>query len=138
LHVCHLFLALPLLALPVFWLWPWPVALPLNASVVALSLVVYAYAWKTWRLPRVHGFEAMLGRQGQVVAVGAADVTLQPGNELWSARVAGEQLRVGDNAVVVGAESLVLRVRRAAGDPRPADRPARGQGSNPGSQPRSE
>jgi membrane protein implicated in regulation of membrane protease activity len=124
--MCHFFLALPLLALPVFWLWPLPVALPLYTGAAALSLLAYTYAWKAWRVPRHNGLEAMLGLQGKVIAVGTRDITLQLGSELWSAQVAGELLRIGDKAEVIGADGLVLRARRAASDSRPNGSPRPG------------
>lgn len=136
--MCHFFLALPLLALPVFWLWPLPVALPLYTGAAALSLLAYFYAWKAWRVPRLNGLETMLGLQGKVIAVGTRDITLQLGSELWSAQVAGELPRVGDKAEVIGADSLVLRARRAASDSRPAGSPAHGRESSLECQPRSE
>ena len=69
--MCHLFFALPLLALPVFWLSPLSVALPLYG--VGVSLLAYAYAWKAWRMPRMNGLDAMLGMQGKVVVKGAGE-----------------------------------------------------------------
>ncbi len=117
--MCHLFLALPLLALPVFWLWPLSVALPLYAGLVTVSLLAYFYAWKAWRMPRLNGFEAMIGRQGKVVAVGTRDITLQLGGELWSARPVGEQPLIGEKVVVIGADSLTLCVRGAVTKPGP-------------------
>lgn len=122
--MCHLFFALPLLALPVFWLSPLSVALPLYGVAAAVSLLAYAYAWKAWRMPRMNGLDAMPGMQGKVVVKGAREVTLLVHGELWSARADGEELAVGDTATVVAAEGLMLRVRRGAVDPRQAGPPA--------------
>lgn len=118
--MCHLFFALPLLALPVFWLWPVSVALPLYVVAVAGALLAYAYAWKAWRMPRMNGLDAMLGMQGKVVATGAREVTLLVHGELWSARAVGEELAVGDTATVVAADGLILRVIFGSVDPRHA------------------
>jgi len=122
--MCHLFLALPLLALPVFWLWPLSIALPLYGVLLAVALLTYAYAWKAWRMPRVNGLDAVVGMQGKVVATGTREVTLLLGGELWLAQTAGERLAVGDKAVVVAADGLVLRVRGGAVDSRQAASPA--------------
>ena len=86
--MCHLFFALPLLALPVFWLWPVSVALPLYVVAVAGALLAYAYAWKAWRMPRMNGLDAMLGMQGKVVATGAREVRVGVATAGW--RVDGD------------------------------------------------
>jgi membrane protein implicated in regulation of membrane protease activity len=114
--MCHLFLALPLLALPVFWLWPMSIAAPLYASAVAVALLTYAYAWKAWRMPRLNGLEAVLGMRGKVVAVGARNITVMLGGELWSARTADECLAIGDKVVVTATNGLMLQVRGGAPD----------------------
>jgi len=80
-----------------------------------VSLLVYAYAWKAWRMPRLNGLDAVLGLQGKVVATGTRELTLCVRGELWSARTAGERLAVGDKAVVIAADGLMLRVRGSGG-----------------------
>ncbi len=127
--MCHLFFALPLLALPVFWLWPLSAAVPLYGMAVGASLLAYVYAWKAWRMPRMNGLDAVLGMQGKVIATSMRDVTLQLGGELWSARTVGERLAVGDKAVVIAADGLELRVRGGAVDSRQAGPPACKHGS---------
>lgn len=110
--MCHVLFALPVLALPVFWLLPLSIAIPVYAAAAALSLGVYACAVKAMRLPRLNGTDGMLGATGRVAQVSERGATLIVHGELWSADSSGEKLAVGDQAVILGVEGLRLRVRK--------------------------
>jgi len=114
--MCHLLLLLPVLALPVFWLWPLGVALPVYATAAAVSVAVYVLALKVWKAPLVNGTQALIGATGRVVRVGARDVTLQLGGELWTADIDGAPLALGERAVVVAIEGLRLTARSRTRD----------------------
>lgn len=69
--MCHLLLLLPLLALAVLWLLPASVAVPIYATAALVSGIVYRHAWKSARMPKLNGAEAMLGARGRVGAMHA-------------------------------------------------------------------
>ncbi len=111
--MCHLFLLLPIIALPVFWLLPFPVALPIYAAATAVALVVYGYAMKAMHSPRLNGAEALIGAKGRIVEVGERGATLRLHGELWTIEAGAERFAVGDTAVVTGIEGLRLKARAA-------------------------
>jgi membrane protein implicated in regulation of membrane protease activity len=113
--MCHLVLALPVLALPVFWIWPLSIALPVYGLVAGASLVLYGHIWKAIKRPRMNGAEGMLGSEGTVVSTNERGLSLLLHGELWSARAKGESLVTGDKARIVGVDGLTLRVKRCAG-----------------------
>jgi len=110
--MCHLFLGLPLLALPVFWLLPLPVAAAVYGVTLAVSLAVYGCAWKAMKAPRMNGTETLLGRRGRVVHVDEHRAMLLVGGELWAAGALEQTLALGDEAIIVGFDGLTLRARK--------------------------
>lgn len=119
--MCHLFLGLPLFALPVFWLLPLPVAAAVYGVTLALSLTVYGCAWKAMQAPRMNGTEALLRRRGRVVRVDEHRAMLLVGGELWAAEAPEQTLAPGDEVIIVGFDGLTLRAkesRRVAAAPR--------------------
>ncbi|OFZ90487.1 MAG: hypothetical protein A2V78_01315 [Betaproteobacteria bacterium RBG_16_64_18] len=109
--MCHLILALPIVALPVLWLLPLGVAVPVYAVTVGISIAVYATAIKAWRMPVRNGIEALLGETGKVARLEGRKVVLSVHGELWSADLDGEPIAVGDQVVVVGFEGFRLKAR---------------------------
>ena len=110
--MCHLLLALPLLALPVLWLLPFNVAVPLYVVVVALSIVVYILAMKAMRMPVSTGAEALLHAFGTVRSAEGRKATVWIQSELWSAESGSETLVEGDQVEVVAMDGLTLKVRK--------------------------
>jgi membrane protein implicated in regulation of membrane protease activity len=108
--MCHLLLALPILALPVFWLLPLSVAVPIYALVAAVSVVVYAGLVKVMRNPVKTGKEHMLGATGEVVSNTGARLTVRIDGELWTAESTQANLRIGDTVRVVAVVGLHLSV----------------------------
>ncbi len=80
--MCHLVLALPVIALPLLWLLPLGIAVPVYAVTVAISIAVYAVAIIAARMPARNGFEAMLGATGLVVRQEGRQAVLQIPGEL--------------------------------------------------------
>ena len=118
--MCHLLLALPLIALPVFWLLPMSAALPLYGAVLALTAIVYTLVLKALRRPVGTGREALLHASGQVRQVNGRRAMVWVRSELWSADADGEDLVVGDAVNVTGIDGLRLRIRRAQASEAPA------------------
>jgi membrane-bound ClpP family serine protease len=110
--MCHFLLALPLLALPVFWMLPLAVALPVYGAVAGLSAVIYWYAMRAMRQPVQNGIEGMAGEIGEVVGCGDDGLLVNVHNEIWRAVCAGIPLREGDRVEIVGNDRLLLRVRQ--------------------------
>ena len=110
--MCHVALALPILALPVFWLLPFDVAAPVYAVAFALSAAMYAMAVKSMHLPVVSGKEELLHVTGVVERMvdGVPSVFIR--GEHWTADTEGQELQAGDHVEVVGIDGLTLRVRR--------------------------
>ncbi|MFN7085224.1 MAG: NfeD family protein [Burkholderiales bacterium] len=116
--MCHLLLALPLLALPMFWIFPLSVALPAYGMVTGLSAVIYWYAIQAMNQPIQNGLEGMVGEIGKVIENRKGDLLIQIHNELWHAVSPGVPLRAGDEVEVVGEEHLILRVQKLEPDTR--------------------
>lgn len=112
--MCHLILALPLLALPVFWLLPPGAAIPLYGATLALTVGLFVLAVTAMREPVCTGAEALLHAVGTVRAIESRLVRVWVGSELWSGEAAAEGVAVGDVVEVIGIEGLTLRVRKLA------------------------
>jgi inner membrane protein len=110
--MCHLFLGLPLLALPVFWLLPLPAAVAVYGVTLAVALTVYGYAMKAMQVPRMSGGERMLGTHGRVVRVDGQRAMLLVGGELWSAEAPEQSLALGDAVIIEAIDGLTLRARK--------------------------
>jgi len=59
--MCHIFLVLPILGLPLFFILPWGEALPLYAGICLLSAAFYWLIWRTRRRHTATGIEGMIG-----------------------------------------------------------------------------
>jgi len=118
--MCHLILALPFIALPMFWLLPLSIAAPLYCVVLALAIGAYVMTVRAMRQPVTTGAEALMNAVGTVSAVDqrAAHVWVQ--SEQWAASCADAVLAVGDSVAVIGLEGLMLQVRRLASPARSA------------------
>lgn len=110
--MCHLILALPIVALPVLWLLPIEVAVPVYSVAVGISIAVYATAIKAWRMPVRNGMDALPGAAGRVVRLQGRKVVLNVNGELWSADIEGEPTAIGDEVVVAGFKGFRLKARR--------------------------
>lgn len=110
--MCHLILALPFIALPVFWLLPWGAALSVYALVLVAAGIVYGLILKAMKIPPESGAEAPLNAAGGVRRVDGPIATVWIKSELWSAESDGRVLAVGDAVTVEGVDGLRLKVRR--------------------------
>ncbi|MBI4205500.1 MAG: hypothetical protein HY527_10785 [Betaproteobacteria bacterium] len=112
--MCHLILALPLLALPVFWLLPLGAALPLYGAILALTAAVFVLAVIAMRKPVRTGAEALLHAIGTVRAANGGKLMVWVKSELWSAETGDSAIAVGDAVEVLAIDALQLRVRSLA------------------------
>jgi len=129
-HVMLLLMALPVLAIPVFWFLPAVAAVPVYIFVVLLSGSMYWLMWRTMTQPAVTGTESLVGREAEVVSRSSESpsvpYTVRIEGELWSAR-SRDALQPGETVVIVAAEGNRLTVARrdAAADPTGPDSPQR-------------
>ena len=110
--MCHLVLALPLLALPVFWLLPLDAAIPLYGATLAVTAGVYLLAVIAMRKPVCTGADDLLRAVGTVRAVRGNALTVWVKSELWSAEDGNDAMAVGDAVEVLAVDGLNLRVRK--------------------------
>ena len=110
--MCHLVLALPLLALPVFWLLPAGAAIPLYGATLAVTAGVYVLAVIAMRKPVCTGADDLLRAVGMVRAVRGNALTVWVKSELWSAENGDDAMAVGDAVEVLAVNGLNLRVRK--------------------------
>ncbi|MBI2316971.1 MAG: NfeD family protein [Betaproteobacteria bacterium] len=112
--MCHVVLvALPLVALSVFWLLPLSAAVPAFVVISAATAALYLWLYRCNQMPVLNGAEAMQHATGKVLAVHGRTAEVWVASELWSARFEGE-ITEGDLVQVFGMEGLELKVRKAA------------------------
>ena len=111
--MCHVLLALPILALPVFWLFPLDIAAPVYAVAFALAVGGYALAFDSMHRPVVSGKEALIHATGVVERIVDGVPSVFINGEHWTAASSDDQqLEPGDHVEVVSMDGLTLRVRR--------------------------
>ena len=109
--MCHLILAMPLLALPIFWLVPPDVSVPVYAVITLASVFVYMKVMGSMKKPVVTGNEALVGAHGEVVTVtGDNRYLVRANGELWTAR-GGAGLESGQQVVISSVEGLTLSIQ---------------------------
>lgn len=111
--MCHLVLALPIVALSVFWLAPLPTAVSIYAPVLALSLWAYWFVMKALHSPVQTGREQLLRSTGEVVQATTGTLLVNVRGELWQA-ISEDELRANDAVKVTAVTGLKLHVRKLA------------------------
>jgi membrane-bound serine protease (ClpP class) len=105
----HVLMAMPLLALVLFFFLPWPLALAFYIPTVAISMFAY---WKVlqamFKLP-VTGKKAMLGDRAEVVDLDGVQLEVRYHGEIWHA-ISAEPLQPGQQVIIEDIEGLRLRV----------------------------
>lgn len=115
---CHLFLAMPGIALVVFWFLPLSQALPIYVPVAVVSLFVYHQIIKAMRKPVVTGMESAVGGTAEIVSrldsKGPAQYLVRYQGELWTA-ISQDELASGEQVRIValrGIKPVVQRIER--------------------------
>lgn len=113
--MCHLILALPFLAIPIFWLVPPSIAVPVYAIVALLSLFLYWLIRKSMMLRVQTGSEGLMGSEVEVLSKqdnnGAYTVRVQ--GELWTAH-STSILKSGERARIKAVDGMKLIVEPAS------------------------
>jgi membrane protein implicated in regulation of membrane protease activity len=100
---------------------PWGVALV--AGAISWEVLEKAFWFhRTKHLPVAVGPEAMIGRQGVVLADCSPDGKVRLSSERWNARCS-DGARIGDPVIVVAVERLTLIVTSTKPGSRPAPQP---------------
>lgn len=110
--MCHLLLAVPVLALGVFWIWPLAIAAPVYAVAAGLSGALYLKMLQAMKRPAAAGLEELGHSVGEVVSVAGDDLHVLVHGEPWSAR-SPDALAVGDRVRVTSVDGMTLTVRRS-------------------------
>lgn len=109
--MCHLILALPVIALPLLWLLPPGLGIPLYAAAALIAGVTYALSARALRRARLNGPQTLIHATGTVRAGAGARLSIWVGSELWSAEPTEGSPAIGDRVEVVGHRGLTLLVR---------------------------
>lgn len=110
--MCHIFLVLPILALPLFLILPWEEALALYAGICFLSAAFYWLIWRTMRRQAATGIEGMMGGIGTVFQCIEGKTKVFYRGEIWNA-VSEEPIALGERVEIIGFDRLKLVVRHA-------------------------
>jgi membrane-bound ClpP family serine protease len=108
--MCHLILASPALALPLFIFLPFGTALPVYLAVVLVSAFVYLKVVAAMK-SRVHtGLEAMTGEEAVVVEDINPEGRVRFGHEIWEATGKGKKFIKGKKVRIREIQGLRLIV----------------------------
>ncbi len=109
--MCHvLLLAIPFLALPVFWILPLSQAIAVYAAILSVSTLLFWKIIQALMARVITGKEALLGAQGKVLeANGRNSGKVQIGNEIWNAD-SKQSLCQGELVIIRDVEGLHLIV----------------------------
>lgn len=111
--MCHIFLLLPILALPVFLILPWQEAMVVYAGVCLFSAAFYWMTWRTIHRQARTGVEGMMGGIGTVFRSSDGKTKVFYHGEIWDA-VGDETMSLGGQVEIIGVERMTLVVRRRA------------------------
>lgn len=112
--MCHLILAMPVLALPLLWLLPFDIGGPLYGVVLALAFAAYVMIVRAMRRPVTAGPEALMHAVGTICAVDRRSADVWVAGERWSATCPDDVLCIGDTVEVTARDGVSLQVRRLA------------------------
>lgn len=117
--MCHLVIAMPILAIPIFWLMPPVFSVPIYVVIVIVSGLLYWQITRSMKKPVTTGAESLLNTKAEVVSKSS-----QPGNTKYLVRTEGEiwsasssvSLQPGETVCVVAVEGLKLVVEPFGGE----------------------
>ncbi len=107
--MCHLILAVPILALPIFWLVPPSQAIPIYLGVIGVTGLLLWPAMNALRRPPVTGREGMVGARGEALTDLRPEGLIRCQGEVWSATSA-DPVAAGKQVRVIGVNRLRAQV----------------------------
>jgi membrane-bound ClpP family serine protease len=113
--MCHVILASPILALPLFLFLPFRAALPPYIAIILATAFVYFKIVAAMR-SRVHtGLEGMTGGEAVVIEDIDPEGKVKFENEIWAATARGQRFPKGKKVRICGALGLELIVESSQG-----------------------
>jgi membrane-bound ClpP family serine protease len=106
----HIILAIPILALALFFFLSFRVALSIYLPVAAASGFVYFEIIAAMRSKVQTGLERMIGEEAVVVEDIGAEGKVEIGDEIWKATANGRKFQKGKKVRIIGAQGLILVV----------------------------
>ena len=108
-------MALPLIALPVFWFLPLVQAVPIYLVCVSLSVWMYWLMRRNKKYRVVTGREGLIGHEAEIVSKsttrGKDEYTIHVEGELWTAR-SYNGVQPGEKVIISAVEGNTLIVKR--------------------------
>ncbi len=108
--MCHIILAIPVLALALFFFLPFRVALSIYLPVIAVSGFVYFKFIAAMRSKVQTGMEQMIGEEAVVTEDINPEGKVEIMDEIWRATAKGKRFQKGEKVRVGGVEGLLLIV----------------------------
>jgi membrane-bound ClpP family serine protease len=108
--MCHIFLSLPILALPLFYFLPFERALPIYLMVVLVSGFLYYKIAAAMKAKVKTGKEEMIGKEAVVIEDINPEGKITIWSEIWSATADGKRFYKGQKVEVQGFHGLTAIV----------------------------
>jgi membrane-bound ClpP family serine protease len=108
--MCHIILASPVLALPLFIFLPFHTALPVYLAVVLVSGLIYFKVVAAMKSKVQTGIEGMTGGEAVVVEDLKPEGMVRFEGEIWTATALGEEFLRGKTVRIFGFQGLQLIV----------------------------
>ncbi len=117
--MCHVALAMPIIALPIFWLLPPKFAIPIYVLIAVISSLLYWQITRSMKKPVTTGAESLLNTKAEVVSksspLGYTKYLVRTGGEIWSASSV-VSLQPGEIVSVVAVDGLKLVIEPVSGE----------------------
>jgi membrane protein implicated in regulation of membrane protease activity len=107
----HIILAIPVLALALFFFLPFRVALSIYLPVTAASGFVYFKLIAAMRSKVQTGLEQMIGEEAVVIEDIDPEGKVEIGDEIWKATANGKKFHKGERVEIDRAQGLTLVVK---------------------------
>ena len=108
--MCHIFLSLPVLALPLFFFLPLERALPIYLMILLVSGFLYCKIASAMKAKVKTGKEEMIGEEAVVIKDINPEGKVTVWSEIWSATGNGKQFRKGQKVKICGFYGLTAVV----------------------------
>lgn len=112
--VMFILMALPLIALSVFWLLPLAQAVPIYLVCVSLSVWMFWIMRRNKKYRVVTGKEGLIGREAEITSTSAIGketaYTLRVEGELWTA-YSHDPMKISEKAIITASEGNMLIIK---------------------------
>jgi membrane protein implicated in regulation of membrane protease activity len=108
--MCHIFLSLPIIALPLFFFFPLETALPIYLIILLVSGFLYYKLGAAMRAKLKTGKEGMIGIEAVVIEDFNPEGKITIWSEIWSATADKKKFHKGQKVEVHGFQGLTAIV----------------------------